>query len=524
MPINPFAAAVIRGWLQQTQSANRRGVQAGFALPLALGLGFVMVVLGLTMLMTAQSDRITSWQRKESGASLSTAEGGMARTLAQLTNPNNAILLNRNYDTINIKTGKTYLGADGSFNSGDEETALIDEWTSYNPSNEPCHQQMNWGVPNFQFSGSIGDNGTYSLKAYRYDPKQQQGTLFVEATTNGQATGIIITINVTPDLDNFPGIIASRNTNGAVKTGTLALRGREVLGSKGNIYYNPDGSANSSLTNSAAPEDASRADYLDAIWSTDGEDFDADGSPIDTVEGKIFACNLPPKLPTTIQGTNFGRITTSTTLKGVGSMTPTLYHVESIDLDNDEVLTIDTTGGPVQIDVIYGGTDPELAITLRDNAKILNIRTDDQLPQVGDLRILARGNSQVNLFDRSCIQNAFLWFPIDDLRLLTTGPGCPGGRNTNVEGVLWMEAILALKSKKCPPPNDQNNLYHRDVNFLNGFNGTNYDENPECPYQRITSGIAVPEDVSSLMDLLKYVEWPARYRFGGVKNWQRVRL
>ena len=516
MPINPFVATVIRWWLQQTSSTHRK--EAGFALPLALGLGFVMVVLGLTMLMTAQSDRITSWQRKESGASLSTAEGGMARTLAQLTNPNNAILLNRNYDTINIKTGKTYLGADGIFNSGDEETALIDEWTSYNPSNEPCHQQMNWGVPNFQFSGSIGDNGTYSLKAYRYDPKQQQGTLFVEATTNGQATGIIITINVTPDLDNFPGIIASRNTNGAFKTGTLALRGREVLGSKGNIYYNPDGSANASLTNSAAPGDASRADYLDAIWSTDGEDFDADGSPIDTVEGKIFACNLPPKLPTTIQGTNFGRITTSTTLKGVGSMTPTRYRVESIDLDNDEVLTIDTTGGPVQIDVIYGGTDPELAITLRDNAKILNIRTDDQLPQVGDLRILARGNSQVNLFDRSCIQNAFLWFPIDELRLLTSGPGCPGGRNTNVEGVLWMEAILALKDKEN----------HRDVNFLNGFNGTNYDQPKNTFYplanSRVTTGIAVPEDVSSLMDLLKYVEWPARYRFGGVKNWQRVRL
>lgn len=144
MPLNPFTATVIRWWLQQRQSTNRR--DAGFALPLALGLGFVMVVLGLTMMMTAQSDRITSWQRKESGASLSTAEGGMARTLAQLTVPNNAILLNRNYDTINPQTGKTYLGSDGIFNSGDEETEPIDEWTSYDPSNQPCHQQMNWGL------------------------------------------------------------------------------------------------------------------------------------------------------------------------------------------------------------------------------------------------------------------------------------------------------------------------------------------------------------------------------------------
>lgn len=516
MPLNPFTATVMRWWLQQRHSTNRRN--AGFALPLALGLGFVMVVLGLTMMMTAQSDRITSWQRKESGASLSTAEGGMARTLAQLTVPNNAILLNRNYDTINAKTGKTYLGPDGVFDSGDEEAEPIDEWTSYDPSNQPCHQQMNWGAPDFKFSGPIGTNGAYALKAYRYDPKQQQGTLFVEATTNGQTTGVVIKINVIPDLENFPGIIVSRNTNGAFKTGTLALRGREVLGSKGNIYYNPDGSANDALTNSAAPGDPSRNDYLNAIWSTNGEDFEADGNPIDTVEGKIFACNLPPKLPTTIQGTNFGQITSSTTLRGVGGMSPTLYRVESIDLGDDDVLTVDTTGGPVQIDVVYGGTDPELAITLRDNAKILNVRTDDQPPQVGDLRILARGNSQVNLYDRSCIQNAFLWFPIDDLRLLTSGPGCPGGRNTNIEGVIWMEAIMALK--------DQEN--HRDVNFLNGFNGTNYDQPKNTYYplvtSRITAGIAVPEDVSSLMDLLKYVEWPARYRFGGVQNWQRVRL
>lgn len=81
-----------------------------------------------------------------------------------------------------------------------------------------------------------------------------------------------------------------------------------------------------------------------------------------------------------------------------------------------------------------------------------------------------------------------------------------------------MEAILALKDQEV----------HRDVNFLNGFNGTNYDQPKNTYYplvnSRITAGIAVPEDVSSLMDLLKYVEWPARYRFGGVQNWQRVRL
>ena len=116
---------------------NSKWQEQGFALPLALGLGFVMVILGLTTIMVAQSDRTSAFNRKQAGASLAIAEGGMARSLAQLTAPNNAVLLNRNYDTINPKTGKTYLGPDGMFNSGDEEASAIDEWTSYDPSNSP---------------------------------------------------------------------------------------------------------------------------------------------------------------------------------------------------------------------------------------------------------------------------------------------------------------------------------------------------------------------------------------------------
>ena len=77
-----------------------------------------MILLGMSSMIMAQSDRITAWNRKESGASLAVSEGGMARTLAQLTQTDNRILLTRNYDTINPKTGTTYLGPDGILNSG----------------------------------------------------------------------------------------------------------------------------------------------------------------------------------------------------------------------------------------------------------------------------------------------------------------------------------------------------------------------------------------------------------------------
>lgn|GEM_PF-3421532 len=482
----------------------------GFALPLAMGLGFVMVILGMSTMIVAQSDRISAFNRKESGASLALAEGGMARSLAQLTAPNNAVLLNRNYDVISPKTGKTYLGPDGMLNSGDEEASTIDEWTGYDPSGQPCHQQKGWGSPKLVTTGSMGKTGTYDIKAYRFNPKLQQGTLYVEASKDGKTTGVLITISVTPDLDDFPGIVVIDNTaETSNKIGVMALRGRSVLGSKGNIYYPPNSSADPSFTQAAEPEDASRSHYLNAIYSSS----DQDGATSDTVSGKIFACRLKPQIPAGVMGTNFGEISTSYTFKGVGGENTTLYRVEKIDLDNDEILTVDTTGGPVQIDVVDNVTKTNYqAVTLRHNAKILNIRTDGQPPRVGDLRILSRGNHLITLHDQSCIQNAFMWFWGDELRLLTSGPGCPGGKNTNFEGVAWIEAILSSK----------NSATNRNVNYLGATGDQETYDTTVIP--GTTSGIAVPEDISSLIDILKYIDWPTRYRFGRVQQWQRVRL
>ena len=492
---------------QPASKTHTRNLDQGFALPLALGLGFVMVILGLSTMIIAQSDRISAFNRKESGASLAIAEGGMARTLAQLTVPNNAVLLNRNYDTINPRTGKTYLGNDGILNNGDEQTNTIDEWTGYDPSTQPCHQPKGWGSPNFQKTGSMGATGTYTLKAYRFNPDQQTGTLLVEASKAGKTTSVLIAISVTPDLEDFPGVVLTNSPTNDYPTGVIALRGREILGSKGNVYYDPASSADPSLTESAAPGEADRNGYLNAIWSST-----PDGVNGDTVQGKIFACDLWANIPGGMTGTNAGAITTSTTLTGNDGPAPTLYEVDKIDLSNNDILTVDTTNGPVQLDIAFGSysAPPDQAITLRHNAKILNVRTDVTPPRVSDLRIFSRGNSQIHLHDQTCIQNAFLWFRIDELRFLTSGPGCPGGQNTNVEDVLWMEAILSSK----------NEATHRDVEYL-GYARGNYDTTTKSG---VTSGIAVPEDVSSLINLLRYIDWPVRYRFGGVQQWQRMRL
>lgn len=481
--------------------------EQGFALPLALGLGFVMVILGLSTMMIAQSDRISAFNRKQAGASLAIAEGGMARSLAQLTAPNNAVLLNRNYDTINPKTGKTYLGPDGMFNNGDEEASAIDEWTGYDPSQAPCHQQKAWSSPSFALTGSMGTTGSYTVRAYRFNPQQQKGTLFVEASKDGKTTGVQITIAIRPDLDDFPGLLLhDPHPDDPWHVGVLALRGRQILGRKGNVYYYPKGSTDPALTGNSGPEDGDRTAYLNAVFSS----ATADGATGDTVSGRLLACLLTPTIPDGIKGTNLGTITTSQTLSGVGGMTPTLYQIEQIDLTGSDVLTVDTTNGPVVLDFVQDSA-PGQSIQLKNTAQILNIRTDGQTPRVGDLRMHLRGGDDtILLYDQTCIQNAFIWSAWDEVQLLTSGPGCPSGQNTNIEGVVWAEAILSAKNA---PDN-------RDINFI-GEVGAAYDT---VITPNVTSGIAVPEDVSSLMDILKYVDYPVRYRFGGVLQWQRVRL
>jgi hypothetical protein len=487
-----------------------RREQGGFALTLAMGLGVVMITMGVATIMLAQSDRSNTQQRKESGSGLFVAEGGIAQMLAQFNKPNNSLLLVRNYDTINSNTGKTHLGSDGVPNSGDEENDAVDQWSGYDLSTKPCFQSAGIGAPNLVKTGTMGAEGSYTLRAYRYDKTKKLGTVLIEGIHRGRSSLVAVTLSIEPTLNDFPGVLLFDHdpSNTSWRRGVLGLRGRHLLGSKGNVYYNPSSSPNPSLTGMSQPGDVNRLNYLGAVWSSV-----ADGASGDTVEGKIFACKLIPNIPVGNVGTNKGVINASTTLSGTGGVTPTVYEVKKIDLANNEILAVDTTNGPVHIDITDSGADgdsPDYAITLRNTAKIVNTRSDGRPPRVGDLRIMLRGNSQTNLYDQTCIQNAFLYSMQDELRILTSGPGCSGGKNTNFEGVVWVQAAISSK----------NAAGNRDVNYIGGNSGTQYDT---AITPGATSGIAVSDDVSSLIDLIEYVDLPIRYRIGEITRWQRVR-
>jgi hypothetical protein len=473
----------------------------GFALPLAMGMGLVMIALATTATLVAQNDRKTSAARRETAGTLLVTENGIARILANLKPANNGILLGRNYDPINPKTGENYLGPDGIPNTDDETNTAVDEWTNYNP---PCLQTMGWGAPNLNLTATLGPDNSYRLLAYRYDENQEIGSLLVEGTYKGKTSAVMVAIGIEPVLDNFPGVLAiNPNPPGDPwEAGAVVLRNRKVLGANGNIYYPPEHSADPSITGYAAPGNADRSKHLNAIFASSA----LDGTIGDPVEGKLFACRLRPMLPVVPQGADLGVIDTSRTLSGaVGGITH--VRVDRINLDGNETLTVDTTAGPVYL-YFKPSYANWWAITLRNTAKILNIRTDGQQPRVGDFRIITQGQDMFTLYDQTCIQNAFIYSLRDELRFLTSGSGCPGGKNTNFEGVVWAEAVLSSK----------NNASNRDAEYLD-FSGQPYDTTVTPGTQ---AGIAVPDEISSLADLLKFIDLPIRYRFGAVKTWKRV--
>ena len=468
-----------QGWQQD---------QEGFVLPIALGLGFVMVLLGITVMIRSQTAQTIAYQRSHMGSSLLTSEGGVARTLMYLSQLNNAPLLTRNYDSINPNTGTTYLGPDGIPNNGDEGITAVDEWSGFSASTVPCATTASPGSPSMSYSGAIGVNGQYALRAYRYNASQKTGTFLVEGQQGGSESLVAVTIVIDSVVPDFPGVVV-------LDAGTL--RGRRMIGTNANVYYDPIDSGNISLSSGfAGPANLTRADYLDALWSGPADNF-----VTDTIDGKIVACPLSLSWPHTLPAAPveaLGVLNGDRTLSGVSGSIK-FYQASQLDLNSSDTITVDTTDGPVYL-YLAGGP-----LSMRGASRIVNVRTDGKLPQVGDLRIIVAAEEPIDLFDTVCIQTAFIYNPESDLHLQTTGDGCSSSGETNIDGVVWVEDV---------------------VNTVNSVGGRASDEDVELSVTTsgVTAGIAVPNDVSSLSDLFGDLNLPTFHRFGGVKTWQRVQM
>jgi hypothetical protein len=436
---------------------------SGFSLPVAMGMGLVILMIGALLIARSMQSQAISIGRSRSSNSLAIAEAGVARTLAQLTEPNNVILLALNYDPINPDTNKTYLGPDGFPNNGDEESSAVNGWANPIAGASPCAAATATGTPSISYSGTVGSDGAYTLRAYRYNSATKTATFVVEGRQTTFANAYVaVTISLNSNGSDFPGVMSMGNTD------DFDLKGRAVLGKNGNVYYNRTFSRRPDLTSSAAPGDANRSQYFNAI-----------STGTDNISGKIVACTFNPGLSyvSPSGAVDLGNINNAGGISSNGSGI-TYYKAKKINLDNNKVFDVNTTDGPVYI---YVGDD----ITLRGNSKIRNIRSDGKPPRVGDLRLILgeQDFEEVFVYDNSCIDTAFIYDARSDVHLESTGDGCPSAGSSNIDGVVWAEDIS--------------------------------DATPGI------SGISVPDDVSSLSDVANS---NPKYKIGAVKSWQKIKF
>lgn len=478
-------------WVKNSASIRHEG----FALPLAMGLGLVMMALAATATIVAQSDRKTSLNRRETGASMLVTEAGIARFLTQLRASHNSVLLNRNYDPLNSKTGRNFLGPDGILNSGDETGQAVDQWTNYNINTiHPCVAGSVTVAPSINMTGTLGSDNQFTLKAYRYNSFKKEGTLLVGGFQGQSESHILIRFSVITANKDFPGLLMSQG---------VYLQGRTISGPAGNLFFNFDDNdaeetANNPMLRGRA-NSGSRSSFLNAIFSGT-----LDGYNSDPVSGDLAACSINHSLsiddqPQGTKVKSLGKKIESIVAEpGVNS-----YEVSKIEMKKDEVLEVDTTLGSVHIYV-------KDKMILKDNAMIRNVRSDGKPPRAGDLRIIGfkagkEKSDVITLYDETCIENAFIYNATADLQLQTSGPGCPG-TTANIVGVVWAEDLLSTPNR------------------LNARQNSDKNKDVQEKTTSTTAGIVVPEDLSGFDDLLNEMNWPIQHKFGEIISWQRVRL
>lgn len=74
---------------------KNRSTEQGFAIPIAVGLGLIMILLGVTMVVRSQGDQVTASAQKATADSLAIAETGVTRVQAFLNK--NSGLANQSY-------------------------------------------------------------------------------------------------------------------------------------------------------------------------------------------------------------------------------------------------------------------------------------------------------------------------------------------------------------------------------------------------------------------------------------------
>jgi hypothetical protein len=203
--------------------------ERGFALPLSIGVGISLLLLGSLMIARSNVDQVTAIAQVQSAGALSVAEAGVARTLSQLNSPSLAHLITLNYDP-NRGGGGTnaYLGPDQILLSNDEPGAITDQWTP----------NCGGTIPASLIGDTVGtgaNEGRYTVLAYRYNPNTQTGSLLVEGSFRGSTSRVQVSVSRRDKSAPvaFPGVYGSDSVvllgNDVLKVSTETGRSANVI-------------------------------------------------------------------------------------------------------------------------------------------------------------------------------------------------------------------------------------------------------------------------------------------------------
>lgn len=183
-PLNPLFFKIIRYYSPKTNAKQ------GFVLPMMIGLGLIMTVVGLTMIGRSSDDQQTVTLQNQTAQSLAVAETGITRTLVNLQNSG---YLELDYDPKNLLE-KEDKGEEGKIN----------KWETFTP---PCGS--------ITLEEDLDSGGRYEVIAYGLNDNLNppQGTLIIEGTQRNAFSRIQVQVDIQNDNNTFPGLYANDNIN-----------------------------------------------------------------------------------------------------------------------------------------------------------------------------------------------------------------------------------------------------------------------------------------------------------------------
>ncbi len=382
---------------------RHRSSEQGFAIPIAVGMGLVMILVGVTMIVRSQGDQVTASAQKATARGMSAAETGITR-IQTLINQNPAIAT---YPLNPVSIGApSWINASNIPGRSDCSINLSTRLSAYTSGN--------W----INIDPNDPSQGQFKLINYTYTPSDPSKPNEPSGTAQLTAQGRINQVGSGSTAIAGPGTATSQlQVNIPVEKGNLSKYQLPGMWVKDNINTG-DTEAHIMSSCTATPTVALQPGYT--IVKTDFKI--PDPPPLPTYSIPLIpdpSALSPPVLPrpTDVVPTN---LTTQeyeykvSTITGSFTITPgkkvTIYLTGNISM----------TGGQKAI-LHQCGIIPNCKVT---DARIYGLST----------------NGQVALSGNPCISDIFLLAPTYNVTLDGGGQaqGCGGGPTTN--GVYWVKS------------------------------------------------------------------------------------